>query len=205
MLKKSIPPTGDVTALLVRWQEGNRQALPQIIELVYTELHQEAKRMIHRYPSPESLQPTAIINEVFIRLDEDTRIHFPDRAHFFSFSSKLIRNILIDHIRMTSSHKRGGNMTKVVLIESESPPVRNTLEPEMLLDLDKALNELANFDPRQSRLIELRFFGGLQIMELADCFGISITTVKRELKMARSWLARKLTNPPAPESDVRTS
>lgn len=191
-MQQKLLSAGEVTALLVGWNNGDRQSLGKLIELVYEALHREARRMIQRFPSSDPLQPTAIINEVFIRLDEDTRLQFPDRAHFFSFSSKLIRNILVDHLRAASSEKRGGGLTRVVFAESESLPMSGLSEPEMLLDLDMALHELAEFDIRQSRLIEMRFFGGLQIEELAECFGVSTTTVNRELKMARNWLARKL-------------
>lgn len=186
--KLSFPPH-EITELLAEWGNGNQTALDKLYPLVYDEL----RRMAHRYMSRErkghTLQTTALINEAYLRLVEQRNVHWENRAHFFGISAQIMRRILVDHARRYDYAKRGGGAQRVSLDEAAVVAKERAAE---LLDLDEALNRLADVDPRRSRVVELRFFGGLDNEEIAWLLKISPNTVTRDWNMARAWLYREL-------------
>ena len=184
---------GDVTVLLQRWREGESTALEHLIPLVYTQLHSIASGYMQRERGDHTLQPTALVNEVYVRLLNQRKITWFDRVHFFVFAAKMMRNILKDHARAHVAERRGGvGMMKVPLSE-ELAWVGSS--PDQMLDLNRALDKLENMDARKAQLVELRFFLALTMDEAADVLGVSVATAERDLKFARSWLHREL-NPP---------
>ena len=165
------------------------ESLDRLAPLVYQELHRIAGRLMARERPNHTLQPTALINEVYVRLVETEQANWNDRAHFFALCARAMRRILVDHARSRRSSKRGGGDICIALKEglvSGQPPDRN------LLELDNALKQLAELDPRKSQVIELRFFGGLSLEETAEALNISPKTVERDWKMAKLWLLREL-------------
>ena len=186
MAKKS---SHDVTGLLLAWGEGDRTALDRLIPLVHDELH----RMAHRYMSGEreghTLQTTALINEAYLRLVDSGRMHWQNRAHFFAVSAEVMRRILVDFARARHYQKRGGNAVHLPLDQAlEVTPERES----DLVALDEALIALAAIDQRKSKIVELRFFGGLSVKETAEVLKVSPDTVMREWKLAKVWLLREL-------------
>ena len=179
----------DVTGLLLAWGEGDRTALDRLIPLVHDELH----RMAHRYMSGEreghTLQTTALINEAYLRLVDSGRMHWQNRAHFFAVSAEVMRRILVDFARSRNYQKRGGNAVHLPL--DQAPEVSQEREAD-LVALDEALIALAAIDQRKSKIVELRFFGGLSVKETAEVLKISPDTVMREWKLAKVWLLREL-------------
>ncbi len=183
------PSTHEVTQLLRAWGDGNQQALDKLIPLVYKQLHQAAHRyMAHERPG-HTLQTTALVNEVYLRLVDLREIRWQDRAHFFAICARLMRRALTDLARSRRTRKRGGNVTQISLDEGRigSPEPRADL-----LALDDALNKLAKLDPRKSQLVELRFFGGLSVKETAEVLKVSERTVANDWKLARAWLMREM-------------
>ena len=180
-----------VTQLLVDWREGNSEALNALIPLVYDELRRLAHNHLNRERPGHTLQSTALVNEAYMRLvRQDLAIH--NRVHFFAVSSHLMRQILVDYARRHRSAKRGEGIDKITLNEADAfLPKKGNLD---LLALDEALNELGRLDPQQTRVVELRFFGGLSIEETAEAVGISPATVKRDWSTARAWLHRELSS-----------
>ena len=178
-----------VTQLLADWREGNREALNALIPLVYDELRRLARSHLNRERSGHTLQSTALVNEAYMRLvRQDPEIN--NRAHFFAVSSHLMRQILVDYARRHRAAKRGDGADKLTLSEAVALlPGKGNFD---LLALDEALNELGKLDPQQTRVVELRFFGGLSIEETATVVGISQATVKRDWTTARAWLHREL-------------
>jgi RNA polymerase sigma-70 factor, ECF subfamily len=177
-----------VTGLLTDWRNGNAAALDELIPLVYAELQRLARAYLRRESPGHTLQTSALINEAFLRL-VDNRISWQNRAHFYGVSAQLMRRILVDHARTHLVAKRGGDLQRVSLADiAELPDARST----DLVALDDALNALAVFDPQQSRIVELRYFGGLTIEETAEALDISHATVERDWAMARAWLRREL-------------
>jgi RNA polymerase sigma-70 factor, ECF subfamily len=182
------PPTAEVTRLLRAWGAGDRGALNQLTPMIYQELHRMAARYMHTERAGNSFQPTALVNEAYLRLVDIKGVRWQDRAHFFAVSAKMMRRILVDAARARRSGKRGGGL-KLNLDESiDGMPDRN----EYLVDLDDALAALAEFDARKARVVEMRFFGGLSVEETAEVLKISPQTVMRDWKMARAWLLREL-------------
>jgi RNA polymerase sigma factor (TIGR02999 family) len=178
-----------VTQLLRQASSGNRRALDEITPLVYDELRRRARaRMVQERPG-HTLQATALAHEVFLRLVDQDRVQWQDRAHFFAIASQAMRRILVDHARKKRAAKRGGSGTRVTFNEELATPVGNEVDVEVLND---ALESLKVLDPRQSRIVELRFFGGLTEEEIAEVLGISIGTVKRDWRTARAWLSHEL-------------
>ncbi len=179
----------NVTQLLADWREGNREALNALIPLVYDELRRLARSHLNRERSGHTLQSTALVNEAYMRLvRQDPEIN--NRAHFFAVSSHLMRQILVDYARRHRAAKRGDGADKLTLSEAVALlPGKGNFD---LLALDEALNELGKLDPQQTRVVELRFFGGLSIEETATVVGISQATVKRDWTTARAWLHREL-------------
>ena len=184
-----ISSPGQVTELLRAWNHGDQQALEQLIPLVEVELRRVARAYMARERREHTLQPTALVNEAFLRLTDAKRIRWQDRAHFLGIAARLMRRVLVDHARARGSGKRGGAAQKVSLDEAL------LLAPEPAVDvlaLDRALEALAAVDARKGRVIELRFFGGLSVEETAEVLHVSTDTVKRDWSMAKSWLLHEL-------------
>jgi len=183
------PSTHDVTHLLKAWSTGDEQALQKLAPLVYDQLHRIAQRCMAGERSGHMLQTTALINEAYLQLVDCQKIDWKDRAHFFAVSAQLMRRILVDFARSRGYQKRGGGMPHLSL--DEAPPVSN--EPDAnLVALDDALNALAAVDGRKSKVVELRFFGGLSIGETAEVLRVSVETVVRDWRLAKVWLLREL-------------
>jgi RNA polymerase sigma-70 factor (ECF subfamily) len=188
----SAPPaihaSGDVTRLLTAWTEGDPQALDELMPLVYAELHRIARRQWSAQPQGHTLQPTALIHEAYLKLVSRGDKTFQSRSHFFALASMAMRQILVNHAESSLAAKRGGDK-ETVSIDDVQPVVEEARE---VLALHDALNRLAEIDPRKSRVVELRYFGGLSIEEAAEALGISAVTVTRDWQTARAWLAREL-------------
>ncbi|MEM9293505.1 MAG: sigma-70 family RNA polymerase sigma factor [Acidobacteriota bacterium] len=182
-------PQTTVTALLLSWSDGDEAARDRLMPLVFEELRRMAAGHFRRERHSHTLQPTALVNEVFLRLIDRKRVNWKNRAHFFGFAAQLMRRILVDHARAHNAEKRGGKALTVTLDESFAIPRQRDLD---LIALDDALATLKELDERQSRIVELRFFAGLQVEEVAEVLGISPTTVKRDWRTARLWLYREL-------------
>jgi len=181
--------SGDVTQLLVDYSNGKREALDVLTPLVYGELRNLAARYLRRERSDHTLQSTALVHEAYLRLIDQNQVRWQNRAHFFGVAAQMIRRILVDHARTKHAQKRGGNAQKLSLDEAIGLPQQRDLD---IIALDDALKLLAELDAQQSKVIELRFFGGLSIEETAEALGISPATVKREWVTARAWLLRQL-------------
>jgi RNA polymerase sigma-70 factor (ECF subfamily) len=176
-----------VTQLLIKWRNGDTTALDQLVPLVYEELRRLAKRSMGRERRDHTLQTSALINEAYLRLADQSTANFQNRAHFFAVAAQVMRNILIDHARSYQYEKRGGGAQRVSLDSSITLTEERAAE---LVALDDALRSIAAVDPRKSEIIELRFFGGLNIDETAEVLGLSPTTVQREWRAAKAWLHR---------------
>lgn len=183
------PPDG-ITELLIDWGQGDKLALEKLMPLVYDELRRLANNYLRREPAGHTLQPTALVNEAYLKLVGQRTVNWQNRAHFFAISAKLMRRILVDHARQRQAVKRGGSDQQRLSITSAETIVK---QPAIdLLALNEALDELAQMDPQQGRIVELRFFGGLSIEETAEVLSISHATVERDWKLARAWLRRQL-------------
>ena len=182
-------PSKHITELLLDLSRGNKAALDQLTPLVYQELRQLANSYLRRERSDHTLQPTALIHEAYLRLIDQSMPEWQSRAHFFGVAAQLMRQILVDHARGHKAAKRGGGGKKVTLDEAVIFSEERAAD---LVALDDALNELAKFDERKCRVIELRFFGGLSIEETAQALSISVATVGRELRLAEAWLHRQM-------------
>lgn len=180
----------EVTLLLRRWSGGDDAALNRLIEIVYPELHRIAMRHLRQERSDPTLQCTALVHEAYLRLAHRQDCEWSDRSHFFAVASRIIRGILVDYRRARGAAKRGGGGQKIQLAEEAAGSSGS--EPVDLLDLDAALTELEKLDPQQSRVVEMRFFGGLSVEETAQVLGISAATVKRDWVMAKTWIHRRL-------------
>jgi len=182
-------PSTDITRLLRAWEGGDRGALDQLTPIVYAELHRMARRQMAGENAGNSLQPTALVHEAFLRLVDGADVHWHDRAHFFAVSASTMRRILVDAARARGAEKRGGGVVKMNLNESIDGMADRDTE---LIALDDALAALADFDARKARVIELRFFGGLTVEETANVLQVSEQTVLRDWKLARAWLMREM-------------
>jgi RNA polymerase sigma factor (TIGR02999 family) len=179
-----------ITGLLQEWTAGDESALADLVPLVHGELRRLAHRQMRRERPDHTLQTSAVINEAYLRLRGVSRVRWRDRAHFFAMAARLMRRVLIDHARGRRYLKRGGAVRKISLeqIADVAPePGRD------LVALDAALSELEALDARKSRVVELRFFGGLTVEETADALGVSADTVMRDWRLAKAWLLRQLT------------
>ncbi len=186
-MPSSSPPT--ITQLLVAWNQGDQQALDQLTPLVYRELH----RLAHGYMAGERrghvLQTTALVNEAFVRLVDWQQVEWQNRAHFFGVAATLMRHILVQFARDQQAAKRGGQAIQVSLSEAADLGARNNPD---LVKLDDALTTLEKLDPRQARTVELRFFGGLSLEEAGEVLQVSLSTVRRDWRMAQAWLHQQL-------------
>ncbi|HYR89632.1 MAG TPA: sigma-70 family RNA polymerase sigma factor [Terriglobia bacterium] len=183
--------SSNVTALLLEWGKGDRQALDALVPLVYEELRRRAGSYMRSEKPGHSLQPTVLVHEAYLRLVDQDGINWQNRSHFFAVASQILRHILVDHARARHRLKRGGEAFRVTWVEDFGVQQREGID---LMALHDALERLSESDPQQGRIVELRFFGGLSIEETAEALNISSATVKREWSMARAWLYRELTS-----------
>lgn len=187
------PRLHEVTGLLLSWRQGDAAALDRLVPLVYDELRRVARRHLQREPAGHALQATALVHELYLRLVDVDRMTLENRTHFLAVSARLMRQILVDHARRQRADKRGGGATVITL--DEMTPAAAQLSTVDVLALDEALDALSSLDARQCRVVELRFFAGLNIPEAADALGVSTATVEREWAMAKAWLHRRLSAP----------
>ena len=184
----------EVSGLLRRWSAGDERARDQLIPLVYDRLRELAHQRLRAGPSDSSLNTTGLVHETYLRLVDASGVDLPDRAHFLALAGQIMRNLLVDRARARLAAKRGGGKTPLELREefwiSEG-------DGEAITDLDDALTRLKALSPRQSQLLEHRYFGGLTLEETAAALGVSLATAKRELRLARAWLALELSAKPA--------
>lgn len=183
------PHSNEVTQLLIDWNNGDTAAVDKLMPIIYTELRTLAARYLSKERINHTLQPTALVHEAYLQLVETSRVNWQNRAHFFGAAARLMRRILVDHARSHQAAKRGGGL-KVSI--SDEMAIAQPKEID-LVALDDALNLLAALDPQQSRVVELRFFGGLSIEETAEALAISPATVKRHWASAKAWLNHQLT------------
>jgi RNA polymerase sigma-70 factor (ECF subfamily) len=182
-------PKTTVTALLQAWSSGDRTALDQLVPMIHDHLRRLARQRLQSMAPGSTMQATALVNEMYLRLVDAGSVSFHDRAHFFAVSATLMRQILIDQARTRSRVKRGGEWRRISLEDSDIP---GNNRDEGLIALDEAMNRLAAVDQRKARVVELRFFAGMTNQEIAEAAGISVDTVKRDWTFAKLWLAREL-------------
>jgi RNA polymerase sigma-70 factor (ECF subfamily) len=182
--------TQSVTGLLQAWASGDQAALDELLPLVYDDLRRQARRYMRAQPAGHTLQTTALVHEAYLRLVGQSSVEWKGRAHFFGVAAKAMRSILVDHARARGAAKRGGSARTITLDEARA--IAGPQASVDVLALDEALGRLAELDSRKSRLVELRYFGGLGIDEAAAVLGVSPATVKREWTTARAWLRREL-------------
>jgi RNA polymerase sigma factor (TIGR02999 family) len=181
--------THEVTKLLKAWSDGDESALDKLMPLVHDELHRLARQHMRREKPGHILQTSALVNEAYLRLVDASQIHWQNRAHFFGIAARLMRRILVDDARRRHFDKRGGQMIQVALDEVMSVPQEQAAN---IVALDDALQTLATIDPRQSEIVELRFFGGMSIEETAEFLHVSPGTVMRDWTFARAWLRKEM-------------
>jgi RNA polymerase sigma factor (TIGR02999 family) len=179
----------DITRLLRRMQEGDAEARAQLISIVYPQLKQIAARRMRRERRDHTLQATALVNELFLRLVGSVHVEFRNRVHFFALSSELMRNILVDAARRQRSAKRGGDAEFMELREFDAKVIEN---PDTVLEIDRLLDRLQLLDARQAKVVEMRYFGGLMEHEIAEALNLSERTIKRDWNMARAWMRSEL-------------
>jgi RNA polymerase sigma factor (TIGR02999 family) len=175
----------EITALLAELKKGNKQAEEQLIPLVYKELHRLSRHYMRGEKHGHTLQPSALVNEVYMRLAGEHNVDWKNRAHFFGTAAHVMRRILVDHARTRDAGKRGGAAEKVSL---ENAFVYTDGQSWQVVAVHEALNKLAEWDQRQCRIVEMRFFAGLNVEETAEALGLSPTTIKREFQVAKAWL-----------------
>jgi RNA polymerase sigma factor (TIGR02999 family) len=181
----------DVTRLLRRWQQGDQEATEELLPLIYGELRRIARRHLRHERQGHTLEATALVHEVYLRLNGGGEMHWNDRVHFYAVAANMMRRVLVDHARTRDAAKRGGLLVKVSLDEAQDPHDLRDLTVESgpdLVALDDALKSLEALDPRKSRIVELRFFGGLTLDETAAVLAVSVPTVVKETRLARAWL-----------------
>jgi RNA polymerase sigma-70 factor (ECF subfamily) len=183
------PSQNEVTQLLLAWSDGDKAALEELTPLVYAELRRLAERYMRRERAGHPLQTTALVNEAYVRLIDLRQVRWQNRAHFFGVAAQLMRHILVDFARARLQAERGGYKQQVSLEEAAVVSKERSAD---FIALDDALKSLAEIDPRKSRMVELRFFGGLSVEETAEALNVSPRTVMREWSLARDWLYREL-------------
>jgi RNA polymerase sigma factor (TIGR02999 family) len=180
----------NVTELLHAWSDGDKTALDQLLPLVYDELRRQAARYLRRELAGHTLQTTALVNEAYLRLVDQKKVQWQNRAQFFGIAAQLMRRILVDHARSKRRAKRGGGDFRVTLDEAMAIAANREVD---LIALDAALDRLAQIDEQQSKVVELRFFSGLNVEETAEALRVSPATVKRDWNVAKAWLYREMT------------
>jgi RNA polymerase sigma-70 factor (ECF subfamily) len=183
--------TIDVTQMLLAWSAGKTGAEDSLFQLVYDELKRTARQYLRREREGHTLQPTALVHEAYMRMVDQTRVTWQNRAQFYGVAATMMRRILVNHARGLATEKRGGAAQRLSLDEAVFSPTENAND---LMALDEALTRLAQLDERKSRVVELLFFGGLENKEAAEVLGVSEKTVQRDWQMARSWLYRELSS-----------
>jgi RNA polymerase sigma factor (TIGR02999 family) len=185
----SADSSDNVTELLRAHRAGDPEALERLVSRVYGELRRQAARYLRRERGNHTLQPTALVHEAYLRLADQRDVEWQNRAHFFAIAAQIMRRILVDHARARGRGKRGAGQTLLLFDDALAVAESRDLD---LVALDDALGALAKLDERQSRVVEMRFFGGLEVEEVAEALGVSPTTVKRDWSLARAWLQREL-------------
>lgn len=180
---------GDITQLLTRAQGGDKNSLDQLLPIVYNDLRRVAENQLRNERDNHTLQATALVHEAYLRLVGQENVDWKNRLHFFSIASEMMRRILVNYALKRNAKKRGDNATKIILDDAISYTKQRDFD---LVALDEALKELALYDEKQARIVELRFFGGLTIEETAEVMEISDSTVKREWRMAKAWLKTRI-------------
>jgi len=183
------PSSQNITSLLLDWRNGDQGALDRLMPLVYEELRRMANHYMRNERRGHTLQTSALVNEAYLRLVDHENIEWQNRAHFFGVAAQAMRRILVDHARTRNYQKRGGGAQQVSLDEAMTLAADRAAE---LIELDDALRELAKMDERKSRVVELRYFGGLSLEETAEALGVSIPTVTRDWNTAKAWLMREI-------------
>jgi RNA polymerase sigma factor (TIGR02999 family) len=183
------PSAARITELLLAWREGHEEALGQLMPLIYQELKQLARGYLRDERPDHTLQPTALLHEAYLRLADQRLPQWQNRAHFYGIAARVMRQILVDHARRHQASKRGSDQQRVPLDEAIAFSADRAAD---VVALDEALHELATFDQRKCRVIELRYFGGLSLEETAEALAISVATVGRELRLASAWLHRRM-------------
>jgi len=183
-------PSGEITRLLSHWSDGDPEALQRLMPLVFEDLRQLARKQFRAESPGHTLQPTALVSEVYMRLTDQRKVEWESRAQFFAFAAMLMRRILVDHAKARRTAKRGGDVKKLPLDEALAMSATGDVD---VVALDDALRRLAEIDPRAAQVVELRFFVGLTLEEVAEVLDLSVTTVKREWRTARLWLLRAMT------------
>ena len=178
-------PADSVTRLLIEVSKGDHGAVDLLLPVIYDELRKLAANYLRRERPDHTLQPTALVHEAYIRLVDQTRVNWQNRAHFFGVAAQIMRRLLVDHARKHNAEKRGQDFQKLSLDENIDKAVERSAE---LIALDDALQSLAEFDEQKARMVELRYFGGLSIEETADVLGVTPTTIKRHWRFAKAWL-----------------
>ena len=189
MMTVAKPGEGNLTELLHDWCEGDKAALDRLTPLVYDELRRIAHRYVQREREGHTLQTTALVNEAYLRLAGQQKVAWQNRAHFFAVTAQVMRHILIDHARRRRYVKHGGEIQQVSI---EDASVMTEQRAADLIALDEALVELAKLDPRKSRVVELRYFGGLSLEETAEVVDVSLMTVRRDWRAAKAWLYKRV-------------
>jgi len=183
------PTPKEITQLLIAWNQGDQRARDELMPLIYDELRRLARGHLRRERANHTLQPTALVHEAFIRLIDQSKVNWQNRAHFFGAAARLMRQILINHAEARRAAKRGGEAERVSLNDVDHFAAGHEVD---LIALNEALNNLERIDPQQGQVVELRYFSGLTIEEIAEVIGVSPATVKREWSTARAWLRREL-------------
>lgn len=183
--------SSEITGLLVEWSNGDQTALEKLLPLVEQELHRLAHNYMRRENPNHILQTTALVNEAYLKLIDQKKTHWQNRAHFFAIAARIMRRIVLNYARDQRRQKRGGKAVQVSLSEVSAVCLET---PEELIALDEALERLAAFDERKSQVVELRYFGGLDVDETAEVLKVSAITVMRDWRFARAWLRRELEN-----------
>ena len=197
MTESPVNSANQVTQLLVSWGNGDQQSLESLIPLVYDELRRQARRYLRRERPDHTLQSSALVHEVYVRLIDQRQANWHNRSQFFGVAAQLMRRILVDHARSRGAVKRGAGVTKLAIAEEVAAIEMQNVD---LIALDTSLTKLEQIDPQQCRIVELRFFSGLSIEDTADALGISPATVKRDWAMAKAWLYREISGSPASEA-----
>ena len=180
----------DVTQLLLKWSQGDQGAIDELLPMVYRELHKIAHRYLNKERGEHTLQTTALVHEAYIKLIDQTRVEWQNRAHFFGIAAQAMRRILVDNARQRLAGKRGSGAEKIS-IEDNQIDISDE-KASNLIELDFALKKLAELDPNKSRLVELRYFGGLSLEETAEVMGVSRPTVIRQWRLAKAWLYKEI-------------
>jgi len=179
----------EITRLLIAWNQGDQRARDELTPLIYDELRRLARGLLRRERPGHTLQPTALVHEAFLRLIDQSQVNWQNRAHFFGAAARLMRQILINHAEARRAAKRGGEAERVSLDDVDHSTPGQEID---LIALNEALQRLERLDPQQGRIVELRYFSGLTVEEIAEVIGVSPATVKRDWSIARAWLRREL-------------